>query len=401
MNRTSRGIQLGILAVCLVASSSCNASRSPENEVAESPPVVAEEVARVENASISGRITEDQTWSGVIDVTGDVEIDPRATVTIEAGTIVRMAANTDDQHGGGSGIVDEMTAEDPTTLDAFGTSRIGIVVLGRLFAVGTPDAVIQFTSDAAAPSPTDWDGLWFMEGSVGVLKYALVEWVHTGPAAHGATSFSVSHSTVRHTFWGALHAFQCSPLFEYNVLDDIGHEAVDTHKASPTVRFNEISHARTGVVLNNHGGTPVVFEGNTVRDCGRMMELQENAWAEIRGNTFLGSEDTGGPWTYEGFALTSASPSSGIGLADNVTVDIVENRFEGFQWITLIYERVGPNQGIGHTTTEPEPFDIGPGPVRILVDANTFVNCAEIDTTNPETGEPWQNFTVTEGNTYQ
>ncbi|MEA2012375.1 MAG: right-handed parallel beta-helix repeat-containing protein [Verrucomicrobiota bacterium] len=356
---------------------------------------------RVESASITGHIVADQTWSGEIHLTGDVWIDSGVTVTVEPGTTIRVAANSDDQHAGGSGIVDELTTDDPTTLDDYGKSHIGINVYGRLIAIGTPDAVIQLTSDAVSPSQTDWHGLWFREGSTGDLEYVTIEWVHTGPAAHGTDNVSVQHCTVWHTFWGALHAFQCSPIFEYNILDDIGHEAIDTHKASPIVRHNHISHARTGVVLNFHAGTPIIFENNTVRDCGAMMQLQENAWARILGNTFYGSSETGGPWTYGAFKLSSESPSSGVGLADNVNVDIVQNRFENIPRSPLFYERIGPNMGIGHTTNVPEPFEIGPGPVRIYVDQNAFVNCGDISTINPATGTHWQNFTVTESNTYE
>jgi len=78
------------------------------------------------------------------------------------------------------------------------------------------------------------------------------------------------------------------------MLDDIGHEAIDTHKAGPTVRHDHIGLARPGGI-NFHTGTPVIFENNTVQDCGTMIRLQGNPWARIQGNTFQGSENTAGP----------------------------------------------------------------------------------------------------------
>ena len=205
-------------------------------------------------------------------------------MTIELSTIARVATNYDDQRAGGSEIVDEMTVDDPSTLETYGKSHIGLNVSGHFIFIGSPNVIIQFTSDAVVPSHTDWDGLWFWEGSVGELEYV-----------------SVSYCTVKHMFWGALHTFQCSPVFEYNMMEDIGHKAIDAHKASPAVRHNHISRARTGMVINFHAGTPVVFEDNTFRDYGAMMQLQENAWARIQGNTFRGSENTGEPWTYGDF----------------------------------------------------------------------------------------------------
>ena len=172
------------------------------------------------------------------------------------------------------------------------------------------------------------------------------------------------------------------------MLDDIGHEAIDTHKAGPTVRHDHIGFARPGGI-NFHTGTPVIFENNTVQDCGTMIRLQGNPWARIQGNTFQGSENTAGPWAYGDSTLTSESPSSGVGLSDNVEVGIVWNRFGGIPGLLLFYKHVGSKMRIGHTTDMPEPFGIGPGPVRIYVHENTFVNCGNISTRKPGTGWPW------------
>lgn len=51
---------------------------------------------RVENASVTGHISADQIWSGEIRLTGDVWIDEGVTVTVEPGTTIRVAANSDD-----------------------------------------------------------------------------------------------------------------------------------------------------------------------------------------------------------------------------------------------------------------------------------------------------------------
>ena len=144
--------------------------------------------------------------------------------------------------------------------------------------------------------------------------------------------------TGRTTFLLALHRkayvlgwSACVSMFSrlrYDMLDDIGHEAIDTHKASPTVRHNHISCARTGGI-NFHTGTPVIFENNRVQDCRIMIQLQGNAWPRIQGNAFQESENTDEPWIYGDFTLTSESPSSGVGLSDNVEVEIVWNRFGG------------------------------------------------------------------------
>lgn len=331
-------------------------------------------VAHTPRITTSGVLTEDEAWSGDINITGDITIPDGVALTIVPGTKIYMSANHDDTGLGGGHIIDEATNADPSATSEYTRTHIKFNIQGALYAIGKPDNYIVFTSDAEEPYNTDWDGIIFEKGSKGELRYVIVEWAHTGPALHETDNIKVSHSIIRHTFWGGLHAFQNSPVFEYNILDDIGHEAFDTHKASPTIRYNNISHARTAVVFNYYDlntEEPLIFESNIIRDCSSMGQLQENAYAIIRNNTFIGSDDTGGPWHYKGFTLDSEQHSSCLGLADNVNVEITGNVFEGLLGPSICYELVGPNMGIGHTTEVPEPFDIA-GPVKILIKDNKF-----------------------------
>lgn len=322
----------------------------------------------------SGVLSSDEVWSGNISITGDINIPAGVTLTIMPGTIIYMKANYDDTGLGGEHIIDEITNIDPSATPKYTQTHINFNIRGALYAIGEPDNFIIFTSDAQNPYNTDWDGITFEKGSKGELKYVIVEWTHTGPALHETDNVKVSHSIIRHTFWGGLHAFQNSPIFEYNVLDDIGHEAFDTHKASPIIRFNNISHARTAVVFNYYDlntEKPLIFENNIVKDSSSIAQLQENAYAIIRNNKFIGSNDTGGPWHYKGFTLGSELHSGCLGLADNVNVEIINNEFKGINGPSICYEKIGPNQGIGHTTNVPELFEIV-GPVKILIKDNKF-----------------------------
>ena len=63
-------------------------------------------------------------------------------MTIELSTIARVATNYDDQRAGGSEIVDEMTVDDPSTLETYGKSHIGLNVYEHLIAIGRSNAVI-------------------------------------------------------------------------------------------------------------------------------------------------------------------------------------------------------------------------------------------------------------------
>ncbi|THB77208.1 MAG: right-handed parallel beta-helix repeat-containing protein [Desulfobulbaceae bacterium] len=317
----------------------------------------------------SGKIEESETWSGLVEITGDITIPAGITVTIMPGTTVAIRANSDDQQRGGDHIIDEITNQDPSARAEYTRTHISIDISGSLVAAGKHDQPIRFTSSHPFPRHTDWDGIKFLKGSSGILKHCVVEWAHTGPALHDTDDVVVSHSIIRHIFWGGLHAFRNQPLFEFNYLDDIGHEAFDTHRASPVIRHNVILRARNAFVFNHYhvqSGKPVVFEDNIVRDCSNMGQLQENNYSMIRRNIFVGSDRKIGPWVYQGFVLDAEPHSVGMGLADNVRVTIEDNRFAGISGFPIYYERIGPNGGIGHTTKTPEPFEIiGAQSVRI------------------------------------
>ncbi len=85
-------------------------------------------------------IVQDVTWSGTINLIGDIVVYPGATLTIEAGTTIKASPNR-DIHG---------------MKDA---SRVDIVNHGTLIANGSSNQRIVFRSDSATPSAGDWYGI--------------------------------------------------------------------------------------------------------------------------------------------------------------------------------------------------------------------------------------------------
>ena len=56
----------------------------------------------IHDQSISGEIKQDQIWSGIIHVTGDIWMDEEVTLTIMPGTTILISAGRDDQNRGNS-----------------------------------------------------------------------------------------------------------------------------------------------------------------------------------------------------------------------------------------------------------------------------------------------------------
>jgi hypothetical protein len=132
------------------------------------------------SSAFYGVITSNTTWSGTIDITGDVVVAEAATLIIQPGTNIRFS----------------ITSAWDTTLGQSGKSDL--IVYGRLKAKGTASDTIKFI-------PVDTTGLWgsifFKEGSIGdTLSYTKI----TG-CTNTACDFEYSESAIDHTTIAGVH----------------------------------------------------------------------------------------------------------------------------------------------------------------------------------------------------
>lgn len=217
-----------------------------------------------ENTRRSGPIRADEIWRGVIDITGDVGIYAPATLTIEPGTVVRFAAGSDDQRSGGTvPITDTHFPHDPaiapsqmSTINVFG---------GTLYAVGTPDRKILFTSSSKTAQPGDWHSLQYNQsGSKFVLQYATLEYAYYGVQISDKASDSevtISHNTIRNIVAcgicnGVAETGPVTISLSDNDISYCGHEGIDTHSNAALTIANNIFHDNwTGIVVDHNNST--------------------------------------------------------------------------------------------------------------------------------------------------
>ncbi|MDH5266386.1 MAG: right-handed parallel beta-helix repeat-containing protein [Candidatus Bathyarchaeota archaeon] len=223
---------------------------SPRTTIPPSP-------VKVSDTTKNGRIFRDEIWSGTIIVTGDIYVPEGVTLTIEPGTIVYMTAHNDDQHTGEEHVKDELTWDpesevwkDLSATKEYTQSHISWSIEGTINAVGTLDKMIIFTSNSSFPAHLDWDHFVIEPKGSGTLKYCIFEWMHAGPALQ-STDSAISQCIVRHIFWGGIHAYGASPVIENNLIEDIGHEGIDTLRSSAKIRHNVIKGTRTGGIVTD------------------------------------------------------------------------------------------------------------------------------------------------------
>ena len=189
---------------------------------------------KIHNQSISGEIMQNQTWSGNIHVTGDIDVRGGATLTILPGTIIKIAAFSDDQHKGIDRLHDPPFPKDPDRLE---TQSTQIRIAGILNAVGTSEKMIVFTSDSENPTTYDWDGLVINHGR---LEYAIVEYSRYNNIQE-SSDVVIANSIFRNMLEcciGIGHSKPVSPQILDNDIYNCGHEGIDYAGGSALIKGN-------------------------------------------------------------------------------------------------------------------------------------------------------------------
>jgi hypothetical protein len=223
----------------------------------------------IHDQSISGGIKQDQIWSGTIHVTGDVEVEEGTTLKIEPGTVVKVAAQSDDQHGGTDHPHDPPFPKDPDRLE---TQSTKIFITGTIQAIGERDNMITFTSDSENPTTWDWDGLDIKHGK---LEYVIVEYARYTNLQH-SSDVVIANSIIRNILECCLcigHSSPISPQILNNDIYNCGHEAIDYAGGSALIKGNYFHRENLEIQPDPESG-----------GCGVI--VYENAYPTIENNTF-------------------------------------------------------------------------------------------------------------------
>ena len=195
----------------------------------------------------SGTLTTDETWSGVVQLTGDVVVPAGITLTLEPGTVIKFEYLLDDTYGG----------ED--------FSRGEIIVEGSLIALGTESEPIMFTSNAAYRQPNDWGGVNFSyngENAIHHLDYVIVEFSKYGIryiADTGSTVAAIRNSIIRYSGGDGISintsneaslSFEIkNNIIQYNEGHGIYCYANGSSILTPTITFNTLTQNSYGIYV--------------------------------------------------------------------------------------------------------------------------------------------------------
>jgi hypothetical protein len=202
-----------------------------------------------------GVLDKDTIWSGDVLVKGDVEVAKGATLLIMPGTTVRFAK------------IKAFGPEKMYTDKDNHFSRAEIFVLGKLYAQGTKENKVIFTSAEESPAPGDWGAINFNGTVDNLLEYCEFMYAQTAVHCH-ASQVAVLYNTFKYngTAMGSKNLpdvpVRCSMPVLYNLVTENGGGIIIGGGTASPVAHNEISNNEFFGVYVKKGGRAAVRFNN-------------------------------------------------------------------------------------------------------------------------------------------
>ncbi|XCN73616.1 MAG: right-handed parallel beta-helix repeat-containing protein [Candidatus Electrothrix aestuarii] len=230
-----------------------------------------------------GVIDKDTTWSGDILVKGDVEVAKEATLIIMPGTTVRFAK------------IEAFGPDKRYTDKDNHFSRAEIFVLGKLYAQGTKEKKIVFTSAEEKPAPGDWGAINFNGSIDNLIEYCELMYAQTAVHCH-SSQIVVVNNTFKHngTAIGSKNLpdvpVRCSMPVLYNLVTENGGGIIVGGGTASPVAHNEISgNEFFGVYVKKGGRAAIRF--NNINKNGKGVIFYATKEAMLQDNNIADNEN--------------------------------------------------------------------------------------------------------------
>ncbi len=198
-------------------------------------------------ATTSGTLRVDETWEGVVQVTGDVVVPEGRTLVIKPNAVIKFAAGRDDQSSG------------------YDAEKCELIIEGTLKAEGKEKYEIRFTSSSftlpgesgggpSQPQSGDWYGIVFRKGlsDRSIISNSIIEYGYDGVTCINASP-RLFRNRIEANYWnGILCDILSSPKINNNQILNNGYAGVNCKiQSSPSISSNEISGNRYGVLVQD------------------------------------------------------------------------------------------------------------------------------------------------------
>jgi len=201
----------------------------------------------IASTTTSGVLKSDETWEGVVTITGDVIVPEGITLVIKPNALIKFSSATDDQKGG------------------YDATKCELIVEGVLRAEGKDKYQIRFTSShftlaeesakaKGQPQAGDWYGIIFRRGANdrSIVSYSIVEFAYDGITCINASP-RLFRNRIEGNFWnGILCDIISSPKINSNQILNNGYAGINCKiNSTPSISSNEVTGNRYGILVQD------------------------------------------------------------------------------------------------------------------------------------------------------
>jgi len=230
-----------------------------------------------------GIIDKDTIWQGDILIKGDVEVAKGATLTIMPGAVIRFEKI--EEFGPGKLSKDKLSH----------FPRAELIIKGKLYAQGTLENKITFTSAEKSPSPGDWGAVNFLDSVDNIIEFCVFTYGHTAVHCHSAQVVIV-YSTFHYNgvAIGQKNAKglpnKCVVPILYNRITENGGGVLFGGGSTPTVAHNEINNNTFFGIYAKKGGVANV-RYNNIKNNGKGVIFFKVKDIFLRDNNIVDNKD--------------------------------------------------------------------------------------------------------------
>jgi hypothetical protein len=274
------------------------------------------------NYTTSGTISRDETWRGEIHITGDILMANGATLSIEPGTMVYLASNSDDQHMGMESI-DDYIREHNDPVGYAEWDQNAILIDGRngiINAVGTAEQPITFRPEGDSTSPGQWYGIFLEKGSLqhSIVLYGGRTAVQVVPYSDGVV---IAYNEVRYAHWSNIIDYGQNTWIHHNIIEGGGHQALNSGLNS-LVENNIVMNSQTCMAVDEKG----TIRNNLFIDCARGIRVAFGEDIRVINNTIAWVKGPPDGWYYQGSMIYPAFEAThGISIVRSLPGTVILN----------------------------------------------------------------------------
>ncbi|MFA5987574.1 MAG: right-handed parallel beta-helix repeat-containing protein, partial [Candidatus Paceibacterota bacterium] len=259
------------------------------DQAAESQPTIKSAT------SVSGIQLTSQTWSGNVEITGNVIFPPWATLNILPGTKITFLKKPDmsilDTPWTSAADAYIKDHNDPTGRTGYGDTHFSII--GVIKALGTKESPIIFTSAQDSPEYADWKQITLLGGSK--LDFVEVSYAHNGVTING-DNVAITNSKIHDSLWSCVDIFSSGNIIRDNEIYHCWHQAVGVKVSGSNVIENNYVHdANSGVNCENDSNASILanhFAAAPVHQAGCFLAADnqfDNREQDVPGGTYNGA----------------------------------------------------------------------------------------------------------------